>query len=158
MICVNPAHTAALASYPVGSIYMSVNAASPETLFGGTWERIQGRFLFAADGNHLAGSTGGAENVTLTESQLPNLSGSIYAGAGNSGAEGDGWGAFRQGSGCFSTHMEMQYGQPAPNCSAEFPSGSQSAAWAYADLKIGGGQSHTNMPPYLAVYVWKRTA
>ena len=24
--------------YPIGSIYMSLNATSPATLFGGTWE------------------------------------------------------------------------------------------------------------------------
>ena len=47
------------AIYPVGSIYMSVNSTNPQTLFGGTWQRIQGRFLFAADSKHAAGRTGG---------------------------------------------------------------------------------------------------
>ncbi len=32
------------AIYPVGSIYMSVNATSPETLFGGTWQKLKGNF------------------------------------------------------------------------------------------------------------------
>ena len=31
--------------YPVGSIYMNVNSTNPGTLFGGTWEQIQGKFL-----------------------------------------------------------------------------------------------------------------
>ena len=61
--------------YPVGSIYMSVNAASPATLFGGTWERITGRFLLSATDNgssgasQAAGNTGGEATVTLTAAQ-----------------------------------------------------------------------------------------
>lgn len=74
--------------YPVGSIYMSVNATNPASLFGGTWEQIKDRFLLAAGDNYSAGATGGA--------------------SGNTGSAGTG----------------------------------------------DGG----NMPPYLAVYIWKRTA
>lgn len=36
-------------AYPVGAIYLSVNDTNPATLFGGTWERIVGRFLLGAD-------------------------------------------------------------------------------------------------------------
>lgn len=39
--------------YPVGSIYISVNSVSPATLFGGTWEQIQDRFLLSA-GNQIS--------------------------------------------------------------------------------------------------------
>lgn len=37
-----------LNAYPVGSIYMSVNDTDPGELFGGSWERINGRFLLGA--------------------------------------------------------------------------------------------------------------
>lgn len=47
-----------LQTYPIGSIYMSVNSTDPGTLFGGTWTRIQGRFLLAAGDGYAAGSTG----------------------------------------------------------------------------------------------------
>ena len=57
--------------YPVGSIYMNVSDVNPGSLFGGTWERIQGKFLLGASSGHTAGSTGGAETVTLSTSQLP---------------------------------------------------------------------------------------
>jgi len=64
-----------LRAYPVGSIYMSVNSTSPATIFGGTWERIEGTFLLAATDNgssgaaQAAGNTGGAASVTLTGAQ-----------------------------------------------------------------------------------------
>ena len=31
--------------YPVGSIYLTLNATNPSMLFGGTWEQVKGRFL-----------------------------------------------------------------------------------------------------------------
>ena len=34
--------------YPVGSIYMSVNDTNPKVLFGGQWEKIEGRFLLGS--------------------------------------------------------------------------------------------------------------
>ncbi len=54
------------AIYPVGSIYMSVHDVSPALLFGGTWERIEDRFLLAAGSSHDAGEEGGAESVTIS--------------------------------------------------------------------------------------------
>ena len=65
--------------YPVGSIYMSVNNTNPGTLFGGTWEQIQGKFLLGQSSGHAGGSTGGAETVTLTTAQLPSHTHSVPA-------------------------------------------------------------------------------
>ena len=50
--------------YPVGSIYMSVNSTNPGSLFGGTWEQIEGKFLLACDSTYTAGSTGGNSSHT----------------------------------------------------------------------------------------------
>ena len=51
--------------YPIGAIYMSTNSTSPATLFGGTWQRIEGRFLLGAGGGYSAGSTGGSANAVV---------------------------------------------------------------------------------------------
>lgn len=64
-------NTTALAAYPVGSIYMSVNDVSPAALFGGTWRQIKGRFLFGCSSEHTAGETGGEEEHTLTIDEMP---------------------------------------------------------------------------------------
>ena len=147
--------------YPVGSIYMSVNSADPSTLFGGTWQRITGRFLLAAtDGgssgaSQAPGNTGGAATHTLSASELPTVTGQIGAYAGNTGASAGGYGAFRSASGAFSATNIYQYAR-AQSASAEgWPSGN---AYGTINMSFGGGGAHNNMPPYLAVYVWKRTA
>ncbi|WP_294759302.1 hypothetical protein [uncultured Gemmiger sp.] len=58
--------------YPVGSIYMSVNATDPARLFGGTWERIKEKFLLGAGDTHTAGSTGGEFEHKLAVDELPS--------------------------------------------------------------------------------------
>lgn len=53
--------------YPVGSIYMSVNTTSPALFFGGTWEQIKGKFLYASEDSGItSGLTGGAKSVSYT--------------------------------------------------------------------------------------------
>ena len=56
--------------YPVGSIYLSVSGTDPQTLFGGTWARLEDVFLLAAGAKHAAGSTGGEESHILTEPEI----------------------------------------------------------------------------------------
>ena len=64
-----------LAAYPVGSIYMSVNATSPATLFGGTWDQLdEGRVLIGCNATYPAGSTGGEFEHTLTVDEMPSHS------------------------------------------------------------------------------------
>lgn len=59
-------------TYPVGSIYLSINNTNPGTLFGGTWEQIQNRFLLAAGSSYTAGATGGEATHTLTSNEMPS--------------------------------------------------------------------------------------
>lgn len=59
--------------YPVGSIYMTENGLfNPNTQFGGTWTRIQDRFLMAAGQTYPATTPeGGSATATLTTDNLP---------------------------------------------------------------------------------------
>lgn len=125
------------AIYPVGAIYMSVNSTSPATLFGGTWTQIKDTFLLAAGTTYSAGATGGEATHTLSVAEMPEHRHSIYGATGSipdylGGSSAD-YGIVSEG-----TSGATEYS-------------------AYLGVK-GGGQAHNNMPPYLAVYVWKRTA
>lgn len=123
------------AVYPVGSIYMSVNNVSPATLFGGTWKAIQGKFLLGANGGaYKAGTTGGEATHTLTTSEMPSHNHALYY--PNAGADD----------------------HSAPGNYPDGPSDSTYYAVSSYTSKEGGGKAHNNMPPYLAVYIWKRTA
>ena len=128
--------------YPVGSIYMSANNVSPQTFLGGSWERIQGRFLLAASSSYTAGSTGGEATHTLTESEIAaHVHDDILAGGQR----------LSRGNGSYeSSTGSSGYGP--------WWGGGFSAAYYAKTSAAGGGQAHNNMPPYLAVYMWKRTA
>lgn len=133
-----------IGAYPIGSIYMSVEATSPASLFGGTWEQIHDRFLLAAGSTYAAGTTGGEAAVTLTSGQIPAFSGTA---AFRSGANP---GGFRP-TGIFSTAS-------ASYSSLSLTSTSSSATEQVLKVSFGGGKAHNNMPPYLVVYMWKRVS
>ena len=57
--------------YPVGAVYISTNAASPQDLFGGTWVQLENRFLLGAGSSYTAGDTDGAATHVLTPAQMP---------------------------------------------------------------------------------------
>lgn len=116
--------------YPVGSIYISVNSTNPASLFGGTWEQIKDRFLLACGSTYNAGATGGEATHKLTIDEMPKHSHKTWLGT-TGGAEET-----------LSTGDRTEHNW-----------GATSALEA-----TGGGQPHNNMPPYLAVYMWKRTA
>lgn len=125
------------AVYPVGSIYISVNNTSPQTLFGGTWKAIEGKFLLGQSNAHKAGSTGGEENHTLTVGEMPKHTHLMYS--GNAGG---------------SEQWEPDGGSYLVDSITE----NKTTWWAPLGMNYaGGGASHNNMPPYLAVYMWKRT-
>lgn len=125
--------------YPVGSIYMSVNSTSPATLFGGTWVQLKDRFLLGAGDTYSNGGTGGEATHTLTTSEMPSHTHDVEDTTGQAKSEA------YNGSGSRSWEL-LDIGNA---------NGTNRALRARA---TGGGQAHNNMPPYLAVYMWKRTA
>ncbi len=59
MVLVNP--------YPVGSIWMTVSEDNPKDLFGGVWEKIEGRFLLGSGGEYLVGNSGGSSVISIED-------------------------------------------------------------------------------------------
>lgn len=114
--------------YPVGSIYLSYSHVSPAELFGGTWTRIQNAFLWAVDANGEIGLTGGEKTHTLTANELPAHSHGSVYSGNVSGTK---------------THAWLASG---------------GSAMAYGTVSTGGGAAHNNMPPYIQVSAWRRTA
>lgn len=137
--------------YPVGSIYMCVNSTSPATLFGGTWERLKDTFLLAsgdtysADPSNVNTAQHGSATVTLTSAQ--------------SGVPAH-------------SHKYQDYNTTYTLKTTNRKPGTSTAVAYGTSLTAGGGatertssnnttanasQAHENMPPYLSVYMWKRT-
>lgn len=140
--------------YPVGSIYISVNATNPAALFGGTWEQIKGRFLLGTGSNDAnttdwwgsewaghynvpAGELGGESMHTLTVDQMPSHTHQAYADNNYSGNRVGDTNPWKQSLVNRDLHLLSD---------------------GYYFGFTGGNQPHNNMPPYLGVYMWKRTA
>lgn len=129
--------------YPVGSIYMSVSSIDPSERFGGTWERIEDRFLLCAGNSYKAGTTGGSAQATL-----PSHSHSIGSSAYH-------WWVAKRGKG--STEGGGKISGSGKNYSAVLDEGSSNYKWINNTDNSGSTDvSQANMPPYLAVYVWER--
>jgi len=134
--------------YPVGSVYTSTVNTSPASMFGGTWEQIEDRFLLAAGSTYDAGTTGGEAEHTLTENEMPRHYHN-FPGEGNS--------------------FTVSWGRTYPrNVTFHGTTAIAESTWGN-DLAIdqgnfwgtnstGGSAAHNNMPPYLTVYMWKRIA
>ena len=120
--------------YPIGSIYLSVNSINPTNFFGGTWEQIKDKFLLACGSTYSAGSTGGEATHKLTMKELP---GDVVGGGTNNKS----W-----ATGAWNNYSGYAYVYTTINDSNNTSTGGTNS------------QPHNNMPPYLAVYVWKRVS
>ena len=121
--------------YPVGAIYISTADTSPASLFGGTWERLKDRFLLAAGDTYAAGATGGEAEHTLTVNEMPQHNHDFHA-----------------------SYSGIATGSEA-NGKILAGGDSNQWLWNFAQTNNSGGNApHNNMPPYLAVYMWVRTA
>lgn len=145
--------------YPVGSIYMSVNGTNPADLFLGTeWERIKDTFLLASGDTYSNGSTGGEASVTLNGAQMPYHYHSIQ----NQYIKTEANGIFNGDFLNYAVNGSLG-GWGVAQASANNRGGSRFLLPAHNTTSSGGNsqgqtEAHNNMPPYLAIYMWKRTA
>lgn len=132
--------------YPIGSVYMSTNSASPETLFGGTWTKIQGRFLWATGSTPK--TTGGStttDSTVLTEAQMPKHYHKSTYWNGPDGSPVCMSYVSGSGDGYDLSWNRVSMSNTTSNLSTSYAGSSQ-------------GHTHTFMPPYFEVYMWYRTA
>lgn len=140
-----------LDKFEIGVIYHFAIDVNPPEKYGGEWEQIKGRILIGTgspennddgtspgDYNYALGNKNGEATVTLAGSQLPISKISIAIQNSN----------------------ETQSASRAALSSSWTNKWSESTASSgRADSgSFGGGEAHNNMPPYLAVNMWKRVA
>lgn len=128
---------------PVGSLYFSTNSTSPASLFGGSWERYaQGRVMVSAsdtDTDFTVGKTGGEKThshwLPFGQEEIRNGNLSVtWRSHANGGTERR---AFGPG------HHDIY----APSLRSPNSNGTEQRSY-----------SETALPPYVSVYIWRRTA
>ena len=135
--------------YPVKSVYITFdNTFNPNEHFGGTWERIRNRFLWAATENGVMGETGGEAEHTLTASEMPSHNGHLSAGIAGTAPYGKG-----NYKGFLNSNVMTAYGDGGRGWNVYAGNEMHPASEA-----VGGGQPHNNMPPFIQVAMWKRIA
>lgn len=137
-----------LECYPVGAFYISYNSTSPASLFGGTWTQVGGVFLGAYQkGLQYFGAihgTGGEILHTLTNDEIPNHGQHLY----------DDWMEHGNATSKYLGEAGIStYGSATRGWNTDY-----GGEYYPAGQNIGGGLAHNNMPPYLIVYMWRRTA
>lgn len=142
--------------YPVGSIYMSVNSTNPSTLFGGEWEQIEDRFLLACGTKHSNGSTGGSEDSVIvkhnhTQNQHSHMpqSGRAFVTQNNKYTNNITEHTVPTGS---------TYRVATLNTNDNWYGSEYTSNTTATNNETGVSGTGKNMPPYLAVYCWVRTA
>ncbi|NBS69566.1 hypothetical protein EBT31_11740 [bacterium] len=147
------------AAYPVGSIYVSTVSTNPNTLFGfGTWVAYgQGRMLISADGTYTAGTTGGSATTTLSTANLPSHTHSATTTSTDSGhthGSAIGSGFISNGGGeSLAGGPNLPFGRPSATASSTANITSTTTIGS-----TGSGTAVTTISPYIAVYMWNRTA
>lgn len=123
--------------HPVGSLYISENPTSPAELYGGTWERIEGRFIMGASDTYPVGSTGGSATVSINKTNLSNVTLGVYTQCTKKG-----------------------YGEDydVVNLKDSHADGKGEFSRTGRTAPLGNGTPLNILPPYYSIYIWRRVA
>lgn len=124
----------ALRMHPVGCYYTSDKPTNPGKLFGGTWESVRGVFILAESDAYPAGTVAGEEKVTLTVSEMPEHNHTFMA----------------------SPYLWNE--RDGTSNEIISPTAGTAKAVYKTTASVGGSKPHNNMPPFMAVYCWRRVA
>ena len=150
--------------YPKGSIYMKKGTGTTsvcpiQQTLGGTWTRIENRFLYASEGEQGIGTTGGSATVTLTAAQsgVPaHGHGMAHTHTHNHTAIG------YTNTGGSGTARRTPIGYDNTSAAGTLTTSSDRTASSKSNTDNNTAQdaseAHDNMPPYIIVNVWERTA
>ena len=135
--------------YPVGSIYTSTVATNPGTSLGfGTWTQFgAGRMMMGAGGAFGPGTTGGSNDSTLPTHT--HTATSTVSDPGHSHVQYPSGGQ-NLGNGAMADAAVRN------NVSTQPAFTSITVATSIASS--GSSPTNTNLPPYIVVYMWQRTA
>lgn len=140
---------------PVGSLYFSTNTTSPASLFGGTWERYaQGRVMVSAsdtDTDFTVGKTGGEKTAVHAHWQTigggTNGDPTVYFG-GDLAPDTLG--------GTIPAHTPSRRNWQA-NRVTRLKRESEAGNATYVETETHQAKTSA-LQPYVAVYIWRRTA
>lgn len=125
--------------HPVGSLYFSENATSPAELYGGTWERIEGKFIIGASDTYPAGSTGGSATHRQTAKEVASHAHDIGTNV----------------SGTLMTVPQWKFYITSVSQVTD-PNGYK--CYGMATNTTGDGEPMNILNPYYSAYIWRRVA
>ena len=143
-------NTAKLAAHPIGSYYWSEDSADPSELFGGTWERIKDRFLYALGDSGAAGDKGGEATHVLTVNEMPSHT---HTQNSHTHTYTDYYATKSTANDFNRSYVNTAVSDVGNTYTTRTSNGTTAV-----NQNTGGGQAHNNMPPYVKAYCWKRTA
>lgn len=131
-----------LLMHPVGTPYASENPTSPAELYGGTWERIEGKFIMGASDTYPAGSTGGSATHTQARNEVaPHTHLQRLWAQGSGGSEVMGFSA-------------NQYSVFSASASATILNSGSTGE----NYNTNGTLPMDILNPYYSMYIWRRVA
>lgn len=156
--------------YPVGSVYITVTNTNPGTFIGGTWASLgAGRTLVGVNSSDsdfdTPKKTGGEKTHTLTANEMPT-----HNHEHNHNVRYVATGGLADQK-LYADHVDTESGDSKYTFTAANGGGVQGTLDIQTvsavsnplrtetdSTNAGGGAAHNNLPPYITVYFWERTA